>query len=73
MDATAIRPVDPAELPALVEEAVQIADDAQLSDGDRALLLPLIYGTLTARVVLPAMPALLNGRDLRLPPGLGGV
>lgn len=73
MDVQAIRPVDPAELPELVEQAVAIADGAMLSEDDRAILLPLIYGTLTARVVIPPMPAIMNGAGLRLPPGLGGL
>lgn len=64
MDSVAVRPVDPAELPALVAEAVEIADAADLSDGDRTLLLPAIFGVLTARAVFPAMQQVTPARAL---------
>lgn len=68
MDYDAVRPVDPAELPSIVADAVQIADDAALSPEDRAVLLPLIYGTLSARAIMPKMPTALAS-----PAALGSI
>lgn len=66
MQYTAVRPVDPAELPELVEQAVAIADGAELSDADRAALLPVIFGTLTARAIMPEMPTVNAGDAARI-------
>lgn len=66
MEHVAVRPVDPAELPELVEQAVAIADGAELTDADRAALLPQIFGALTARAIFPQMPSVLaDPRALR--------
>lgn len=64
MQHVAVRPVDPSEVPDIVVEAVAIADGANLSDADRAVLLPAIFNVLTARAIFPAMPALTDARAI---------
>lgn len=56
MQHVAVRPVDPADVPEHVEQAVAIADAADLTPADRAVLLPAIFNVLTARAIFPAMP-----------------